>query len=504
MILLKNLSKLTTSHLPIAQAVHKLFHAKNRPTPAAKSLVTIGTLVYFLILIASISLSSLTVIQVILNYLNYEVTTTSRTIHEAPALFPKITFCNWNLFTTEKSIDFLKKINAQLYPNMSIFDRDQMKHLSQPEKSTLMNAIFQNAISQARYNLSLFEKQQLGHRLDDILLRCSFDNQPCSAKDFTWSFDQIDGNCFTFNSGYEEDKEDTGRRKKVPLKKSNIAGWTFGLNVMLYAKFHENLIEFNSYTGDGLGIYLDVGNSSTGLSSHDFGGIYISPGYLTNVVLTRTFKYMLPKPYSNCLIDDESFDATSYELVDLVTKSSYKYTNEVCLEQCYQKLLIEKCKCVNQWFLTLFNVTEDCSLTLKTNDCMNDFYAIAFNSSDAAIIDACGLECPLECNITEISSSLSYIGSIGDLGADLIKANKNLSADFVTTRIDAASARQSIVQLCVYYNSLTYSLSTETPQINFVSLLADIGGNLGLFLGVSTFTLCEMIEILIRIFVLND
>ena len=36
--------------------------------------------------------------------------------------------------------------------------------------------------------------------------------------------------------------------------------------------------------------------------------------------------------------------------------------------------------------------------------------------------------------------------------------------------------------------------------MNFVSLLANIGGNLGLFLGVSVFSLCEIVEIFIEIF----
>ena len=36
--------------------------------------------------------------------------------------------------------------------------------------------------------------------------------------------------------------------------------------------------------------------------------------------------------------------------------------------------------------------------------------------------------------------------------------------------------------------------------MNIVSLLASIGGNLSLFLGVSVFSLCEIIEVLIEIY----
>jgi len=361
-----------------------------------------------------------------------------------------------------------------------------------------MNEIFQKALSNAKANLSIFEKKKLGHSLDDILLKCSFNNQPCTSKDFTWSFDQIDGNCFSFNSGFEEEN---GVKQSVELKKSNIAGWNFCLSLSIYVNFHENLTTFNSYTGDGKGLYLDVANSSLGnLNSHDFDGTYIGPGLILNMALERTFKYMLPKPYSNCEIDS-SFNSSSYDLVNLIIDSPYKYTQQVCFEQCYQMLLIRKCKCIDQWLLSLFEQKDDCSLNSEQKSCMNEFFIAAFNENNTNVIDLCASLCPLECNKTQIVPvSLSYVNIVGNLDADLISENRNLSSDFVTRPINEINARESVVQLNIYYNSLSYTISTESPQMNFVNLLADIGGNLGLFLGISIFSICEVIDVLIRVF----
>ena len=72
--------------------------------------------------------------------------------------------------------------------------------------------------------------------------------------------------------------------------------------------------------------------------------------------------------------------------------------------------------------------------------------------------------------------------------------------DFVNRSIDANAARESIAYVNVFYSSLSYTSTTETPQVNFVSLLASIGGNLGLFLGVSVFSLCEIVEVVIEIY----
>ena len=72
-------------------------------TPSTKALVKIILtphfflkLILFLFLIGTSGYSSYLVVQSIVNYFNYGVTTTSRTIFEMPTLFPKVTLCNIN------------------------------------------------------------------------------------------------------------------------------------------------------------------------------------------------------------------------------------------------------------------------------------------------------------------------------------------------------------------------------------------------------------------------
>jgi len=89
---------------------------------------------------------------------------------------------------------------------------------------------------------------------------------------------------------------------------------------------------------------------------------------------------------------------------------------------------------------------------------------------------------------------------LGDDFVEYIKYNDNLSTDFVTTRINAINAAKSIVKVNIFYESMSYELSTESPKMDIVSMLASIGGNLGLFLGVSVFSLCEIVEVALEIF----
>ena len=110
------------------------------------------------------------------------------------------------------------------------------------------------------------------------------------------------------------------------------------------------------------------------------------------------------------------------------------------------------------------------------------------------------VKCPLECYKTEYKTSVSSFQVIGDFFVDAIVENANLKEDFVTNDVDISKARDSIAPVNVYYDSLGYTYTTETPIYNTISLLASFGGNLGLFLGINMFSLCELVELLIEIY----
>jgi hypothetical protein len=67
-------------------------------------------------------------------------------------------------------------------------------------------------------------------------------------------------------------------------------------------------------------------------------------------------------------------------------------------------------------------------------------------------------------------------------------------------RVNLLNAANSFVKLNIFYDSLSFELSTESAKMNIASMLASIGGNLGLFLGVSVFSLCELIVMSIEIY----
>ena len=227
---------------------------------------------------------------------------------------------------------------------------------------------------------------------------------------------------------------------------------------------------------------------------------------------------MLPRPYSNCDIDNETpkheFFLNS-DLYQLILNSIYQYTQNLCLIQCYQRQLLHECNCTDANFLSLYSNQSLCN-SLEEIACMVKIFLHKFNSIDF-IQKECQHLCPLECNVTHYSTKMTFTKLFGQFEMATIRDSPRLLNDFVNEKklknekggeeveiLNLDRARDSFVQLSIFYESLSYTLSTESPKMNWISLLGWIGGNLGLFLGMSVFSLCEIVQVLIEIYYIRQ
>jgi len=398
----------------------------------------------FLILfvLGSSGLASYLVIQSIMTYFTYGVSTTSRIINETPTLFPKITFCNVNKFQTQFAFNLTHNLD---------FDGE---------------------------NLSNDVKKKLGHNLNDILLECTFNQNKCSQTDFTWSFDPLYGNCYTFNSGFDSNGN------KIDLNESLLSDPYYGLELTLYVNVYEKLLDTITYAA---GVVVRIGNSSY-LTDFGTAGVFITSGFNTFISVNREFKSILPKPYSNCDIDlNSASNEQNSDLYNLIVQSNYAYSQQLCFKQCGQMTVISKYNCSLPYILSLYNNVKTCN--------MGSISKIDLIYSADFINEICLPLCPLECSQNVYTSSVSFYQLNGKKYVSSIQSNSNLASDFINRSIDSMTIKESIVHVNIFYDSLYYTLSTESPQMDLVSLLASIGGNLSLFLGVSVFSLCELIEV---------
>ena len=395
-----------------------------------------------LFVLVSTSLASYLVIQSIMNYFTYSVTTSSRTIYETSTLFPKVTFCNYNWLSTQYAFDLIQM--KMKWSEMTSLPMDQMK--------------------------------KLGHDLNDTLIECSFNSFKCNSTEFTWSYDEDYGNCYTFNSG-----------KTMRVKESYLGGPNFGLQLTLYVNIYEKHLK----TRKGLGAVIRIGNSSYQTDNSN-NGIFVSPGYQTFIAVEREFKTMIEKPYSNC---ESMIDSDFY---NLIARSDYAYTQQLCISQCLQKKFIDIYNCTLYYFVSLFNRSQ----------CDSDIVYLITKSPESFdknyINEICLPQCPLECNQTLYKTSISFNQLNGNYEYYILNLtnNPNLDMDFINITIDATTVKESLVKVNVFYESLSYTILTDSPQTDAVWLLSSIGGNLSLFLGVSVFSLFEFIIVTIEVFLI--
>ena len=445
----------------------------------------------FLCVILSSGLCSYLIIELTMSYLSYGASTTTRTLYETPALFPKITICNINPFTTKYALEFLKQINEEVAPNYNVFnDDEQINQLDLLTKLDIIERIKIRAIYKMN-ELNETEKRKLSHPIDEILVK--LESSSCSPNDFAWYFDPWYGNCWMINSGFNS----TGQR--VALIKKSLTGEYHGLKMGFYLNFYRNLTIINSSPmyGGGLGVLIRIDNSSYLTHYISFDGIKLEPGKIVSLAVSRSFKSILPRPYSNCLIDNETNAGFRSELFDLIQNSEYRYTQSLCFFQCWQREILLKCNCTDAARVSLFPNARKC---IKVNEinCMVNMWT----NDDNFFQENCSSDCPLECYSDAFDFSLSSYELTPKYYLEYLNSNlTNLKDDFQTDKeIEAAMAKNSFVYLTIFYKSLSFELSTETPQLTLITLFANMGGHLGLFLGVSVFSLFEPIQVLIEIF----
>ena len=434
-------------------------------------------------LIVTSSLSAYLLIQSCLSYLSYEVLTTTRVVSEVTSVFPKITLCNLNPFTSRDSLHFLAEIDRTQFALLN--DETALNSLSYQEKHSLFRGFYGSALREMnRRNLS-----NISHNFDDIILSCKFNQEDCSTKeDFQLTFDKSYGACIVFNSGFNM------QNRPVPLKKSLFSGFVYRLEVELYVNFHENLTHLNSYNL-GRGAIVRIENNS--YLSDDASEVHAAPGHYTSITVDRSFKFYMAKPYSRCDLDNDSPADSSSKLFKLIKSSEYAYKAQLCYSQCYQSLLVNDCNCTDWYIVSLFD-RQKC-FNRSQLACNDRVFRKYINSS--FFEQNCLPLCPLECNQSQFRVRSSASQLIGEKYLDFLRNNSRLKEDFVARKLDSRTAQESFVKIGVYYESLSYEMSTESAKMDVVSMLANIGGNLGLFLGVSVLSLCELIGVALEILV---
>ena len=108
----------------------------------------------------------------------------------------------------------------------------------------------------------------------------------------------------------------------------------------------------------------------------------------------------------------------------------------------------------------------------------------------------CSKECPLECDSVKYDLSISFTKLI----VERVVSLANELGGIVNPKFKMLTEKdsQDLVFVNVFYKDLDYTSISQLPKMDFFDLVSNIGGNLGLFIGVSFLSFAEIIEFIIE------
>ena len=205
----------------------------------------------------------------------------------------------------------------------------------------------------------------------------------------------------------------------------------------------------------------------------------VGPGLLNYIFIKKEVTKLLKEPYNNVTCLDE---------LELNTKASEigydgKYSQEECLADCFTANSIDCTHCSSY-----SNVNVPCSL-YETFQCSKDLYRSLLQDDE---------ELPCEC-----LPKCEYIGYSYQLSStsfpSLVSIEMAKRLNWSVT--DPVEMKARYTMLTIFYDSLSYTLIEQFPAVDFIQLLANFGGQMGLYLGASLLTLLEFFDFAIVTFI---
>ena len=408
------------------------------------------------------------------SYLEFGVITNIEMVDERPVIFPTITICDLEKFQTDFAADLIKEIY------LTQLKLDVTDIIDNSNVAAMYANVYKLATARAASpSFGDSNRKNLTNDFRQNLFWCGYNNNftDCDVGDFLWSYDYTYGNCYKFNSGLNADS------KQVPLRNASKPGDTNGLNFLLF-----NIENPNKYSRFNIkkheGIVMFIHDTTHNPITSD--GIQVPPGANVNIAIKKKITHKYPYPYSNCK-DLSSFSSDFY---DIITQSNKSYRQSDCFNLLLQRNIIKNCSCYDLQYYRLYNATP--CLNNTQLDCAEMNYMSFWNND----LDSYSSECPLECDFVEYD----FTFSTSDFDAyGLYMYKYNTKPPFV---YQLNIFKKQLVSINVYFSDLRYTEITETPSMTIIDLFANIGGTVGLFVGISVLSFVEIIEIIIEVIII--
>ncbi|XP_078326037.1 acid-sensing ion channel 2-like [Crassostrea virginica] len=372
--------------------------------------------------------------------------------------FPKISFCNLNPMKFSKVLEnerLFKIINETAeVMKVEILDFGLFieKYLQRYQPSSALGI---QSISDTK-NLFYQEMSQYS-TLDDVtqpinefIISCEYQGYPCANGDITQYRDEFFGRCYAF--------------QPLQSRTSGSPGPQGGLTLTLNVEKDE----YTPFITGSAGVIMDISKRRSGRSrnpSMKITGILLSPEKETNIALNNV-------EYNRLAGSSEKCSKTS------------NYSVAECIEFCLGLAGAVASGCAHE--ITYMDAAPMCQ----------SLQELARNEQARRLLDisATCSPCKIPCHETVYEKTLSMtswpIESYNPILKNQLKTNGiNISAN-------PEMGAGSMMKIHIFFSTLSTTIIDEEEAYTFGNFLSDIGGQLGLWAGISVLSLAEVVELL--------
>lgn len=378
----------------------------------------------------------------IMRYFKYESTTTTFYERNSILEMPSVTICNMHPYNRTK---YMNNPHALTIGNYYSYILDV-------NSSYYSNSTLRNTLDDQMRNIEVFDfNKAQALTINETFISCKFFGSIINCSDYVEYLYTELGMCFIFNS-----------KDRIEANGSlwnNYPGESLGLQLVLNTNSEYGLDQL-SEIGDGFRVLVHSPDVFPLMTKKSY---VVAPGFQTYLSLTKTTVDMLSKPYSNA---------------ECYSSNSGSYSQEMCSYKC--------------GIVAIYNRT--CLLSeAKPDDdqfsqCnLYEQFQILAPGRTVDYESLCN-QCRMTCDYTSYTPAISMSAFSKEYTLS-VAASQNWPSSNNLTFI-----KENYVQLKIHFTSYDYIKTVQKPTLTFQAVLSDIGGLLGIFLGASFMTLCEVVE----------
>ena len=502
---------------------------------AIRSKTKTGRIFWVLACVLALCICSLQFVQLLTKYYSYPKKVTIDVV-SSNVPFPCISLCNMrnldimvlnklNKFFKSKVTENVTTLTWDAHDLNDSFIEEYMSYLSkyyplQKDYDLLLQAVLTRSTIATNIDRKLVS--QAGIPFDEFIVTCRFGSLDCNrSSEFDHFFDPFYYNCFTYH-GISDDQSEHMLAEGLENGWSTVVLTGSGMldqneEIRIIPGTHERLSPQSS--NEGVRVVIHPPNTEPFPHTEGFD---VPPGHSVSFGLKPVETKRIGPPHGNCT------DLEGYRLIK-------------CQRLCLQRGVIQKCGCKDIHLPGHQDhpdvrfcsddsdlVASSCSTGENAKECAKGlqlFYerltcarnAVLNMAKNGSYAKACGCSPPCYELNYEVTYSLSkwpaesfdgeeaYIDifDVEDYPSRIQMLNNREKYEKYSIYFNQSNRRESMkdfARLNVYIADSNVLKTVETEDYQQSQLLSDIGGQLGLWVGISVITLAEILELCLNVF----